>query len=345
MPKFSVIIPVYNVEKYLEECLNSVINQTLKDIEIICINDGSTDNSLKILEEYAQKDDRFVILNQENQGQGIARNKAIDIAKGEYISFVDPDDWIELDALEKLYNYFKETNAEVIQFDYTKYIESSNKYRRNNIKANLLNKYNYDISKTNTYSCFDIKGEFYSFAGVMLWNKAYSTAYLRLNNIKCAPNGHGEDHLLALMAVLCTPKVYFLDESLYFYRIRFGSSIHAGSYGNLCVFDNVKLFRDFLIKKGIFDAFEKEYREYMFIHVKYHYHGMPIDGQEEYKRRAKEMLTKVEYSDFLAKTKKNNNTLLENIFSVKNKRICGTLCKCITILGVSFSFKTQKIER
>ena len=88
MPKVSVIIPVYNVEKYLRECLDSVINQTLSDIEIICINDGSTDNSLEILKEYAENDSRIKIITQENQGQGVARNNAIEAAQGEYLVFV-----------------------------------------------------------------------------------------------------------------------------------------------------------------------------------------------------------------------------------------------------------------
>ncbi|MDR0968825.1 MAG: glycosyltransferase [Holosporaceae bacterium] len=113
-PKVSVIVPIYNVEKFLADCLNSVVNQTLKDIEIICVNDGSTDGSRKILEEFAAKDGRFVVIDQENKGQGAARNLGLDIAKGEYIGFVDGDDWIELDFFEKLYNAAKKYNADMI---------------------------------------------------------------------------------------------------------------------------------------------------------------------------------------------------------------------------------------
>ena len=102
--KVSVIVPVYNTEKYLQKCLNSLINQTLKDIEIICINDGSTDNSLAILQEYANKDSRIVVLSQKNAKQGAARNRGLEIAKGDYITFVDSDDWIELNFCELLYN-------------------------------------------------------------------------------------------------------------------------------------------------------------------------------------------------------------------------------------------------
>ena len=106
--KFSIIVPVYNVEKFLRESLDSIVAQTFKDFEVICVNDGSTDNSLDILEEYAKNDSRIKIISQENQGQGIARNKAIDIAQGRYLLFVDPDDWIETNALEQYIIHFYE---------------------------------------------------------------------------------------------------------------------------------------------------------------------------------------------------------------------------------------------
>ena len=101
MVKISVIVPVYNVEKYLKKCLNSLINQTLNDIEIICVDDGSTDSSIEILKEFELKDDRIIVISQKNEGAATSRNKGINLAKGEYISFVDSDDWLELDAFEK----------------------------------------------------------------------------------------------------------------------------------------------------------------------------------------------------------------------------------------------------
>lgn len=111
--KVSIIIPVYNVEQYLRECLNSVVNQTLADIEIICVNDGSTDNSYEILKEYAAKDSRIILLNQENKGPSVARNIAITQAKGEYLGFVDSDDWVDLNYFEELYNVANKFNAEI----------------------------------------------------------------------------------------------------------------------------------------------------------------------------------------------------------------------------------------
>ena len=337
-PKISVIIPVYNVEKYLVECLDSLIFQTLKDFEIICVNDASTDNSLEILERYAKNDARFVVVSQENQGPGVARNNAIDIAKGEYIVFVDPDDWIEVNALEKIYSYFKKTNANVVQFDYREYSEEKNKYKEQNFKINLLNLCNYDISKMNVYNSIVLGKKNLLGYGMAVWNKAYSTSYIKANNIKFAPNKHGEDHIFSIMSALCTENIYYLNEYLYNYRIRIGSAVNKASVDNLCVFENNKLIRNFLIYKGLFETFEKTYRKYIQELIRYHYFAMPKEYQEMYKKMANEVLTEVEYKDFLAKTK-NNNSLLENIFSVKNKRIYGTSHKCITILGFSFNLK------
>ena len=98
--KISVIVPVFNAEKYLKMCLNSLVSQTLKNIEIICIDDGSTDNSLAILDKFKSKDDRIKIIKQKNYGVSIARNNGISEAQGEYIGFVDADDWVDKDFLK-----------------------------------------------------------------------------------------------------------------------------------------------------------------------------------------------------------------------------------------------------
>lgn len=111
--KVSVIVPVYNVERYLGKCLKSLIQQSLKDIEIICINDGSTDKSLEILHKFAKLDSRIVIINKENEGQSVARNIGVKAARGEFIGFVDSDDWVDTNYYEKLYNAAKNTNSDI----------------------------------------------------------------------------------------------------------------------------------------------------------------------------------------------------------------------------------------
>lgn len=121
MAKVSIIIPTYNVEAYLNECMDSVTGQTLKDIEIICINDGSTDNSLDILKSYAQNDKRIVIVDKKNEGYGVGMNIGLDRATGEYIGIVEPDDFIPLNMYEDLYNKAKEENLDFVKADFYRF--------------------------------------------------------------------------------------------------------------------------------------------------------------------------------------------------------------------------------
>src|SRR5574344_698890 len=115
MAKVSIIIPIYDVEKYLRECLDSVISQTLTDIEIICVNDGSPDNCKAIIEEYAQKDKRIIVINKKNGGEGQACNIGLDIAKSEYIAILEPDDYIAPEMYEDLYEKAIKNNSDIVK--------------------------------------------------------------------------------------------------------------------------------------------------------------------------------------------------------------------------------------
>lgn len=142
MPKISIIIPVYNVEKYLRKCLDSICNQTLRDIEIICINDSSTDNSLTILKEYAKKDNRIKIIDfEQNEGVAVARNRGIDIAMGEYLGFVDSDDFVDLDFYERLYIKSKSDNADIVIGNYER-VDNVKSYKYNDLEKIKSSKYN-----------------------------------------------------------------------------------------------------------------------------------------------------------------------------------------------------------
>lgn len=128
-PDISVIIPVYNVENYLGECLDSILNQSFKNLEVICVNDGSTDNSLKILESHAKNDSRVKIISQENNGPGYARNVGLKYAKGEYVLFVDSDDFISNDSLNDLYNNAVSNNSDLVLFDNQEFDETENTFK------------------------------------------------------------------------------------------------------------------------------------------------------------------------------------------------------------------------
>lgn len=179
--KVSVIIPIYNVEQYLPKCLASVVQQTLKDIEIICVNDGSTDNCLKILEEFKSKDNRIKIINKENAGLGNARNSGLEVANGEYISFIDSDDYIDEDFLELLYNEAKESDADVA---------CGGIKRENDGETYFLINYLSTVITDDIYQKINIsKATQFSF----VWNKIYKNSFLKENNLKFMPNVNFED--------------------------------------------------------------------------------------------------------------------------------------------------------
>ena len=134
---------------------------------------------------------------------------------------------------------------------------------------------------------------------------------------------------------------YYLDEYLYIYRNRIGSAVNKASVDNFCIFDNIKLLRDFLIEKGLFISLEKEYREYVQNLIMWHYNTIPKDYQKKYMSMAQEILTDVEYK-WLTKRIKSDNSLLQNVFSVRNKKIYGIKHKCITILGFTIKIKAKK---
>ena len=132
-PKVSVIVPVYNVEKWLPECMDSLINQTLKEIEIICVDDGSTDNSGKILDEYAKKDTRIKVIHQKNKGLSGARNTGLDFVTGEYTGFVDSDDYVHLLTYEYAYKYAKQDDVDMLRFGYRRFRDGKDNFNLDNI--------------------------------------------------------------------------------------------------------------------------------------------------------------------------------------------------------------------
>lgn len=202
-PLVSVIVPVYNVEKYLSRCLDSLINQTLKNLEIICINDGSKDNSIKILEEYSQKDNRIIILNQDNAGLSAARNNGMNHAKGEYIGFVDSDDWVDLNFFEQLYINVKKYNADIGVAGIKRVRSYKWKYHIKFEKEEVIQ----DINKK--FQKCDVPDKCYPV------NKIYKLSELKKRNIYFEPNVYFEDRLFTaqvlinLKTLVTVPNTYY----------------------------------------------------------------------------------------------------------------------------------------
>lgn len=223
MYKLSVIIPVFNVENYLNKCLDSICNQTLTDIEIICVNDGSTDNSLNILKEYSKKDSRIKIISKENEGQSTARNLGIKESQGEYLAFVDSDDFIELDMLEKLYIKAKNNNLDIVMCKIATY-DNQTEEIKDNVWYYMLGVFR-DFDK-DIFSHKDTK-EFTCNIAVTPYNKIYKTSMIKDNNILFPEGLIFEDEKFFFDVYLRSKKVSIVDEFLYYYRVnRKGSTVN-----------------------------------------------------------------------------------------------------------------------
>lgn len=209
--KISVIIPVYNAEKYLKKCLDSVINQTLDDVEIICINDGSTDNSLNILNEYNKKYKNFKLINQENKGVIYTRIKGYKNATGEYIAWLDNDDFLELDMFEKMYSIAKDGDYDIVECNYNFYPKDV-KY-----KEKWFNEYN------------GVNDWEFTFRNTLLWNKIVKKELLDKINFPYIFEHFGEGSYS--LVLISTNKISTINEPLYNYRVGHQSLSH--NYSNI----------------------------------------------------------------------------------------------------------------
>lgn len=214
MNKVSVIIPFYNAEEYIVKCISSVINQTLDDIEIILINDCSTDNSYDIVLDYAKNDKRIILLNTNKQsGQSYARNLGLANATGEYIGFVDADDWISVDMFEKMYNRAKKDNTDITMCKAQLYDTKEQKYKDDDYYGlKVLEKI-----KEKCFSSIDTKDEILDI-NVVIWNKLYKREFLKKINAKFQEGYIYEDLPFFFETYLKAEKINIVWEELYYYR-------------------------------------------------------------------------------------------------------------------------------
>lgn len=219
MPKVSIIVPIYNMEKYLEKCINSIINQTLKDIEIILVNDGSNDRSGNIADEFAKLDPRIKVIHKENEGQGIARNIGIDVSKGEYIGFVDSDDWIDINMYEELYSAAKNNFADISVCGRKLY----DKYGKIESQISINNEVFENVYQNITDYC--INNLFYPHT-VVVYNKIYKRDIININNIRfnSVDKIGSEDALFNYQILFHVNKIISTDKTYYNQFAREGST-------------------------------------------------------------------------------------------------------------------------
>lgn len=241
-PNVSIIIPVYNVETYLRECLDSVIKQTLKNIEIICVNDGSTDKSLQILEEYAQKDKRIEIISKTNSGYGHSMNIGLNNAKGEYIGIIESDDYAELNMFEELYNTAKKNELDLARCHFYVY----------NSKNNTNKKMESPNVPTNTvFAPIDEPFTFYQQPSI--WAAIYKKELIINNNIRFleTPGASYQDASFAFKTYSMAKRFMMLNDALIHYRIDNENSSVNSKGKVFCVCDEYKEIENFVKKHNL----------------------------------------------------------------------------------------------
>ena len=254
-PSVSVIVPVYNIEKYIRQALDSIVRQSLSDIEIICIDDGSTDNTLAIVQEYAAKDNRFIVLTQKNQGAGAARNKGLAIAKGECLSFLDGDDFFEYDMLETAYRKMQQTKADIAVYQVNAYDNDTGV--TSYCEIGFRNEY---VPKKDVFSYQDMKRYIFNAFQNWPWNKMFRRSFIQRNNILFQPLFRTNDLLFTCTALACASRITKIQRPLVTYRRQSDNSSQATNH--IAPLDFYKAFcalQDKLIETGLYPELERSF--------------------------------------------------------------------------------------
>lgn len=246
-PKVSLIIPVYNVKKYLKKCLDSAINQTLKEIEIIVVNDGSTDGSLAICEEYEKNDSRLKLITQENGGLSAARNNGIKAAKGEFLVFLDSDDYLDLVTLEESYQKAKNENLDIVIYRYNQVNDDGEIVFTNKIKSS----HTQDVLKRRVFAAQK---------SPMACDKFYKTTLFTEHNIYFPISYYHEDVYTTYKLIFFAKKIGVIEKAYYNWLIREGSISKRISAKHINdILNSLVDMKQFLVKKNSFTKYETEY--------------------------------------------------------------------------------------
>ncbi|MCH4191436.1 MAG: glycosyltransferase [Butyrivibrio sp.] len=252
MVKISVLVPVYNVEMYLNKCLDSICKQTLREIEILCIDDGSTDSSKDILDSYAKCDRRISVIHKENTGYGNSMNIALQHASGKYIAIVESDDFIDEDMLENLYREAEQNQVDVIKSNFYEY------FMKQGMETKKFNNYLYNLPVRSVIDPLAYTELFFSLQSI--WSAIYKRDFLLSNKIRFneTPGASYQDVSFAFQVYACAHRIILVPEAYYFYRTDNMSSSVNSPDKVFCICDELNKIETFIsqLNRGLA---EKEY--------------------------------------------------------------------------------------
>lgn len=258
MLKVSVIVPVYNDENFITECIESLLNQTLKEIEIIFVDDGSTDQTLDILNHYKKRDQRIKIISQKHKGAGAARNKGMAEAKGQYLSFLDADDFFEKDMLEKVYNRSIEESADITIFKVHFYHDKTGAITDD--EAGFICE---NLSQKPVFNYKDMPDKIFNTFHNWTWNKIFLRKFILINKIEFQELFRTNDLLFTNKALILADKITTVEERLIYYRVRVSGNSQSTNYKNpydfYVAFSELK---EWLVNKGIYGAVRRSYQNH-----------------------------------------------------------------------------------
>ena len=254
-PLVSFVLPVYNVEKYLPQCLDSLLVQTMPHIEIICVDDGSTDCSLKILKEYAEKDRRIKVFSQKNQFTGAARNLGLRKASGEYVTFLDSDDFFAKELAQAAYHAAKVNKADAVIFGGKKFENSTKQYRdaphfcRTKIAP-----------KIQPFSWRDCPGRFFQITTPAPWTKMFRRKFILDTKLQFQTLRNTNDRFFVYSALAMASRIVIVDHPLVYYRVGMSTNLQATKKKDpLCFYEAYKALHDKLAELGILDELRQSY--------------------------------------------------------------------------------------
>lgn len=285
--KVSIIIPIYNPGELLIGCLDSATNQSLEDIEIICIDDGSIDGSSEILKRYSQNDARFKIITQDNLGAGRARNEGIKNAEGEFIIFLDSDDWIESNMCELLYHHAKKLNADLVLFDALRHLENGN--------TKEFTHFGYFKEDCTTFTFdyhFAKEKVFNGYLGV-IWSKFYKNSFLKDNNLLFADHKMFNDVEFHIKSLLLAKTIGYCPKVFYHYMKVGQASLqntYAGTPTSMCFYDVLVETKEFLTNNGFMDEFRLDFLNYSLYYLKTKLCQMDYNYKQEFFIKIKNFL-------------------------------------------------------